>query len=52
LTGAGGYDASLTPLGRVGEPEDMLGALTFLISEESAFVTGQTLLVNGGRLFH
>jgi NAD(P)-dependent dehydrogenase (short-subunit alcohol dehydrogenase family) len=52
LIGAGGYDASLTPLGRVGEPEDMLGALTFLISEESAFVTGQTLLVNGGRLFH
>ncbi len=50
LTGAGGYDVSGTPLGRVGEPSDLLGALTFLISNESAFVTGQTLLVNGGRL--
>jgi NAD(P)-dependent dehydrogenase (short-subunit alcohol dehydrogenase family) len=44
------YDASMTPLGRVGRPEDLLGALTFLVSDESAFVTGQTLLVNGGRL--
>ena len=39
-----------TPLGRVGEPSDLLGALSFLISDDSAFVTGQTLLVNGGRL--
>jgi NADP-dependent 3-hydroxy acid dehydrogenase YdfG len=29
-----------------------LGALAFLICDESAFVTGQTLLVNGGRLSH
>ena len=50
LTGAGGYDVSGTPLGRVGEPADLLGALSFLISDDSAFVTGQTLLVNGGRL--
>ncbi len=48
LTGSH-YDTSATPLGRVGQPADMLGALTFLISDESAFVTGQTLLVNGGR---
>lgn len=46
----GGYDAGATPLGRVAEAGDMLGALTFLLTEESAFVTGQTLLVNGGRL--
>jgi NAD(P)-dependent dehydrogenase (short-subunit alcohol dehydrogenase family) len=45
-----GYDASGTPLGRVAMPKDLLGALTFLISDASAFVTGQTLLVNGGRL--
>ena len=44
------YDVSLTPLGRVGQPDDLLGALTFLVSDESAFVTGQTILVNGGRL--
>ena len=50
LTGAGGYDVSGTPLGRVGQPSDLLGALGFLISDDTAFVTGQTLLVNGGRL--
>jgi NAD(P)-dependent dehydrogenase (short-subunit alcohol dehydrogenase family) len=45
-----GYDPSETPLGRVAEPDDLLGALTFLVSDQSRFVTGQTLLVNGGRL--
>jgi NAD(P)-dependent dehydrogenase (short-subunit alcohol dehydrogenase family) len=50
LTGGEPYDASATPLGRVGEPDDLLGALTFLVSDESAFVTGQTLTVNGGRV--
>jgi NAD(P)-dependent dehydrogenase (short-subunit alcohol dehydrogenase family) len=44
------YDTAATPLGRLGQPEDLLGALAFLVSDESAFVTGQTLLVNGGRL--
>ena len=51
LSGAG-YDTSLTPLGRLGQPSDVLGALAFLISDDSAFITGQTLLVNGGRLLH
>jgi NAD(P)-dependent dehydrogenase (short-subunit alcohol dehydrogenase family) len=46
----GGYDPSATPLGRVGEAGDLLGAIAFLLSDESGFVTGQTLLVNGGRL--
>jgi NAD(P)-dependent dehydrogenase (short-subunit alcohol dehydrogenase family) len=46
------YDTSATPLGRVGQPGDLLGALAFLVSDESAFITGQTLLVNGGRLLH
>ena len=46
------YDTSATPLGRVGEPADLLGALTFLLSDESAFVTGQSILVNGGRFLH
>jgi NAD(P)-dependent dehydrogenase (short-subunit alcohol dehydrogenase family) len=44
------YDTSATPLGRVGQPADLLGALAFLVSDESSFITGQTLLVNGGRL--
>jgi NAD(P)-dependent dehydrogenase (short-subunit alcohol dehydrogenase family) len=51
MLGGGQYDASATPLGRVGQPDDLLGMLAFLISDESAFVTGQTLLINGGRLF-
>ncbi len=36
------------PLGRPGAPGDLGGALLFLASEESAYVTGQTLLVDGG----
>jgi NAD(P)-dependent dehydrogenase (short-subunit alcohol dehydrogenase family) len=51
LSGAS-YDTTRTPLGRVGQPSDLLGALAFLLSDESAFITGQTLLVNGGRLMH
>jgi len=33
---------------RVGVPEDLAGLMSFLVSEESAFMTGQTLLVDGG----
>ncbi len=51
MLGGRQYDVSRTPLGRLGQPQDLLGALAFLVSDESAFVTGQTLLVNGGRLF-
>jgi NAD(P)-dependent dehydrogenase (short-subunit alcohol dehydrogenase family) len=50
LVVGGHYDTTATPLGRLGQPADLLGALAFLVSDESAFVTGQTLLVNGGRL--
>ena len=38
----------LIPLGRVGEPEDMVGPAVFLASDESAYVTGQLLYVDGG----
>jgi NAD(P)-dependent dehydrogenase (short-subunit alcohol dehydrogenase family) len=34
------------------EPEDLLGAIIFLSSDESDFVTGQTLVVDGGRVMH
>jgi len=37
-----------TPLGRVGEPEDLGGAAVFLASSASDFVTGQILYVDGG----
>jgi 3-oxoacyl-[acyl-carrier protein] reductase len=37
-----------TPLGRLGEPSDVAGAVRFLCSDEAAFVTGEVLLVDGG----
>lgn len=37
-----------TPLGRLGEIEDLMGALIFLASPAAGFVTGQTLYVDGG----
>lgn len=46
------YDVSKTPLKRLEQPNDLLGAVIFLASDESDFITGQTLLVNGGRAMH
>jgi 3-oxoacyl-[acyl-carrier protein] reductase len=37
-----------TPLGRLGRPEDVAGAVRFLCSDEAAFITGEVLLVDGG----
>jgi len=37
-----------TPLGRLGEPEDIAGAILFLTSPAAAWITGQTLAVDGG----
>ena len=37
-----------TPLGRLGEPEDVARAVRFLCSDEAAFITGEVLLVDGG----
>jgi 3-oxoacyl-[acyl-carrier protein] reductase len=39
---------SLTPLGRLGDPEDVAGAIRFLCSDEASFITGEVLLVDGG----
>ncbi|MGD1839311.1 MAG: 3-oxoacyl-ACP reductase FabG [Thermonemataceae bacterium] len=36
------------PLGRVGKPQDIANACSFLASEEASFITGQTLVVDGG----
>lgn len=40
--------AAAYPLGRLGVPSDIGGAAAFLTSEQSAWVTGQTLVVDGG----
>jgi glucose 1-dehydrogenase len=40
---------SAVPLGRPGEPEEVAAAITWLLSDESAYVTGATLRVAGGR---
>jgi 3-oxoacyl-[acyl-carrier protein] reductase len=37
-----------TPMGRLGDPEDVAAAVRFLCSDEAAFITGDVLLVDGG----
>lgn len=39
-----------TPLGRIGEPEDIGSAILFLASDASSWITGETLLIDGGQL--
>ncbi len=45
------YDSIVNkiPLNRVGVPEDLIGAVVFLSSKASSYITGHTLLVEGGR---
>ena len=52
LGDASTYDVSGTPLGRVATVADLVGSIAFLLSSDSAFVSGQTILVNGGRVAH
>jgi 3-oxoacyl-[acyl-carrier protein] reductase len=44
--------ASQTVLKRVAKPEDLAGTILFLASPESDFMTGQTMVVDGGFVFH
>jgi NAD(P)-dependent dehydrogenase (short-subunit alcohol dehydrogenase family) len=45
------FEASLktTPVGRIGQPEDIGHACAFLVSEAASYITGQIIPVNGGR---
>jgi NAD(P)-dependent dehydrogenase (short-subunit alcohol dehydrogenase family) len=48
LTPRGQSIVAHTPVGRFGEPEDLLGAVTWLLSPASAFVTGVVIPIDGG----
>ncbi len=37
-----------TPMGRTGDPEELLGALLLLASDAGSYITGQTVVVDGG----
>ena len=37
-----------TPLGRLGLPEDVVGSILFFLSDQASFITGQTLVIDGG----
>jgi NAD(P)-dependent dehydrogenase (short-subunit alcohol dehydrogenase family) len=41
-----------TPVGRIGAPEDVADVIGFLCSDEARFITGQTLVVDGGMTLH
>ena len=43
--------AALSPIGRIGQPEDLANACYFLCSDEASWITGTTLLVDGGTTF-
>ena len=39
-----------TPMGRIGQPEEIAALARFLLSDESSFMTGQTIVASGGRM--
>lgn len=39
-----------TPLGRVGEPVDVAAAVAFLVSDQASWITGETMVIDGGTL--
>jgi NAD(P)-dependent dehydrogenase (short-subunit alcohol dehydrogenase family) len=48
IQGANGELAGAIPAGRVGQPEEVAAAVSFLVSDEAAYVNGATLSVDGG----
>lgn len=44
------YVIDNTPMKRLGTPEEIASAIRFLLSDESSFITGQSLVVSGGRV--
>jgi 3-oxoacyl-[acyl-carrier protein] reductase len=39
---------SLTPLGRIGQPDDIAGIVAFLASDDAGWITGRTIIADGG----
>lgn len=46
------YRERLIPLGRLGTPDDVAGVFAYLASDDARFITGHTLVVDGGQLSH
>ena len=46
------YYTGRSPLGRLGQPEDIADVIAFLASDDSRFITGQGLVVDGGVTSH
>jgi NAD(P)-dependent dehydrogenase (short-subunit alcohol dehydrogenase family) len=46
---AAGVNASSSPVGRIGEPDDIARAVLYLVDPAASYVTGQSLVVDGGR---
>jgi acetoacetyl-CoA reductase len=42
----------MIPLGRIGQPEDIANGVTFLCKEESSWITGETMSINGGQFMY
>jgi 3-oxoacyl-[acyl-carrier protein] reductase len=51
-TGADAYYRGKSPLGRLGQPEDIADVIAFLASDDSRFITGQGVVVDGGIMSH
>lgn len=50
--GADEYYRSRSPLGRLGQPEDIADVIAFLASDDARFITGQGIVVDGGIMSH
>jgi 3-oxoacyl-[acyl-carrier protein] reductase len=48
--GRDAQEAAILPLQRVGQPDDIAGAVAFLLSAEASYITGSDLVIDGGRL--
>jgi 3-oxoacyl-[acyl-carrier protein] reductase len=48
--GRDAQEAAILPLQRVGQPDDIAGAVAFLLSDEASYITGSDLVIDGGRL--